>query len=97
MPFKGWLVHDIQKIRWGTDPDPKAPELMGTETLRRSCPAELLPQSFSLIYAYRTVDFTAQDIEQAHWIVDGLQARYGYPRHATALERHAAAMPKHLE
>jgi hypothetical protein len=65
-------IADLLEVRHGWTSDPVAPHLSGTKTLRRKCPPRDSLRSFSLIFANRTVDFTASSCDQLVILLSGL-------------------------
>ena len=62
------------EVRHAWSRDPKARRYTGTATLRTKCKEGTANRSFALIYANRTVDFTAMTVDQCKILMEGFSA-----------------------
>ncbi|CAB9525802.1 expressed unknown protein [Seminavis robusta] len=62
------------EVRHAWSRDPKSSRYTGTSTLRSKCKEGAANRSFALIYAHRTVDFTAATVDQCKILMEGFSA-----------------------
>jgi hypothetical protein len=62
------------EVRHAWSRDPRSAKYTGTATLRSKCKEGAANRSFALIYPHRTVDFTANTVDQCKILMEGFSA-----------------------
>ncbi|CAM9842084.1 unnamed protein product [Choristocarpus tenellus] len=69
-----YSLNSLAKVRKGTEKDPEHEDKTGSSPLRMGCATEEeLKRGFTLVYLFRTLDFTASSVEEMEYIVTGFR------------------------